>query len=456
MVHAQTSLRGRIDLTPAPVLDRPHVVILGAGFGGLACAQALGGRAARVTIVDRHNYHLFVPLLYQVATAALSPADIAEPIRKVLRRHENVDVVMGEVSGIDIAGRRVLVGPDGYIPYDRLVLATGAVYNYFGNERWASVAPGLKTVADARRIRASVLRGLERAELTKDPGEQRAHMTSVIVGGGATGVEMAGAIAELTRCSLHRDFRNIDPTTARTILIEAGERILTPFPEELARYAHRRLEKMGVSVRTQSPVEDISPGTVTVAGEVIPACTIVWAAGIRASPAAAWLGIEPDRLGRVPVDAGLAVKGCPGVFAIGDTAAAADEEGRPLPGLAQVAKQQGTHLGRALAAELERGTALPPFRFRNRGNAAVVGRSAALFDFGRHRLKGWFAWVLWALVHVYLLVGFEKRLLVSFQWFWQWLTYQSGVRIISDEESRETEAAERPVSDPARDGSAPQ
>ncbi|RXZ66743.1 NAD(P)/FAD-dependent oxidoreductase [Pelagerythrobacter rhizovicinus] len=441
-----------MDLTPAPVHDCPHVVIVGGGFGGLACAQALGSKRVRVTIIDRHNYHLFVPLLYQVATAALSPADIAEPIRKVLRRHDNVDVVMGEVSGIDVASRRVLVGSDGYIPYDRLVLATGSVYNYFGNQRWASVAPGLKTVADARRIRASVLRGLERAELTKDPDEQQPHMTSVIVGGGATGVEMAGAIAELTRCSLHRDFRNIDPTTARTILLEAGERILTPFPEELARYAHRRLEKMGVSVRVQSPVENISPGTVTVAGEVIPACTIVWAAGIRASPAASWLDVESDRLGRVPVDATLAVEGRPGVFAIGDTAAAADEDGRPLPGLAQVARQQGTYLGQALAAELESGTALPPFRFRSRGNAAVVGRSAALFDFGGHRLKGWIAWILWALVHVYLLVGFEKRLLVSIQWFWQWLTYQSGVRIISDEEVCETDAVEAAASNADDDG----
>lgn len=427
------SAPNREELTPAPTDDRPHVVIVGAGFGGLACAQALGGHPVRVTILDRHNYHLFVPLLYQVATAALSPADIAEPVRKVLRRHQNIDVIMGEVSGVDVGSRRVLIGSSGYISYDRLVVATGSVYNYFGNERWAAIAPGLKTIADARRIRASVLRGFELAEISKDPAEQEALTTSVVVGGGPTGVEMAGAIAELTRHSLRRDFRKIDPTTAKTILVEAGERILAPFPEKLAQYAHRRLEKMGVVVRTGSPVEDITDAAVTIGGETIPARTIVWAAGIRASPAAEWLGVEPDRVGRVPVEANLSVKGLPGIYAIGDTAAAEDEAGRPLPGLAQVAKQQGTHLGRALAAELERSAALPPFRFRNRGNAAVVGRSAAIFDFGTHQMKGSFAWMLWALVHVYLLVGFEKRFLVAFQWLWQWLTYQTGVRLISDE-----------------------
>lgn len=342
------------DLTPAPVDDRPHVVIVGAGFGGLACAEALGRRRVRVTVIDRNNYHLFVPLLYQVATAALSPANIAEPVRKVLRRHENIDVVMGEVIGVDTQRRRVLLGSAGYIPYDRLVLASGSVYNYFGNEHWAAHAPGLKTVADARRIRARILRGFELAEISADPGEQKALTTSVIVGGGPTGVEMAGAIAELTRCSLERDFRNIDPTSATTILVEAGERILAPFPEPLADYARRRLEKIGVTVRTNASVEEIGPASVTIAGEVISARTVVWAAGIRASPAAAWLGVEPDRLGRVKVKANLAVRGFEDIYAIGDTAAAEDEAGRALPGLAQVAKQQGTHLGKALRTSWNR------------------------------------------------------------------------------------------------------
>jgi len=377
-----------VDLTPAPVDGRPHVVILGAGFGGLACAQALGGHPLRVTVVDRHNYHLFVPLLYQVATAALSPGEIAEPVRKVLRRHANIDVVMCEVTAIDPGARRVILGANGFIPYDRLVVATGSEYNYFGNEGWKAFAPGLKTVADARQIRASVLRGFELAELSKDPAEQRRRTTSIVVGGGPTGVEMAGAIAELARWSLRRDFRNIDPTTATTLLLEAGERILSPFPERLADYARRRLEKLGVIVRTGSPVEAVGDGTVTVGGEVLEAQTIVWGAGIRASPAAHWLDVVSDGLGRIPVAADLSVPDRPGVYAIGDTAASTGGEGRALPALAQVAKQQGAHLGHALAAELERGVAVPPFRFRDRGNAAVIGRSAAIFDFGDRQLKG--------------------------------------------------------------------
>lgn len=433
---ASANRSSKADITPAGTDERPHVVIVGAGFGGLACAQALGSRAVRVTIIDRQNYHLFVPLLYQVATAALSPADIAEPVRKVLRRHKNIDVVMGEVTGVDVAARRVLIDRGGYIPYDRLVLAPGSKYNYFGNEQWSSFAPGLKTVSDARQIRASVLLGFEQAEVSKDPEEQKALTTSVIVGGGPTGVEMAGAIAELTHWSLRRDFRNIDPRTATTILVEAGERILAPFPEKLAEYAKNRLEKGGVVVRTGAPVDHIRAGEVTVAGEVIRARTIVWAAGIQAAPAAKWIGVEADRLGRIPVEPDLSVKGRRAIYAIGDTAAALDDTGKPLPGLAQVAKQQGAYLGKALAAELERGVSPAAFHFRNRGNTAVIGRSAAVFDFGKHQLQGRVAWLLWVLIHVYLLVGFEKRLLVSFQWLWRWLTHQSGVRLIADDPPR--------------------
>ena len=419
------------DLTPSPIDARPHVVIVGAGFGGLACAQALGGHPVHVTIVDRHNYHLFVPLLYQVSTAALSPADIAEPVRKVLRRHGNVDVVLGEVTGIDVHSRRVLVEGGGYLPYDRLVLATGSKYDYFGHDDWAAHAPGLKTVADARQIRARLLLGFERAEVSKDPEEQQALMTSIVIGGGPTGVEMAGAIAELARWSLRRDFRNIDPTGATVLLVEAGPRILAAFPEPLAEYASERLERLGVTVRTGAAVEQVSDQGATIGGTLIRANTIVWAAGISASPAASWLGVEADRLGRVPVQPDLSVGGLEGVYAIGDTSLHADGKGQPLPALAQVAKQQGTHLGKALAASLERGAPMPPFRFRNRGNTAVIGRSVAIFDFGRRQMKGRLAWVLWGIIHVYLLVAFEKRLLVSFQWFWRWLTYQSGARLIS-------------------------
>jgi NADH dehydrogenase len=422
------------DRTPAPVEGLPHIVILGAGFGGLACARALGGRPVRVTIVDRHNYHLFVPLLYQVATAALSPADIAEPVRKILRRYRNIDVVLGKVGGIDARARRVELADGGFVPFDRLVIATGSAYNYFGHDEWAEHAPGLKSIANARQVRARILTGFERAETSGDPQAQAALMTSVIVGGGPTGVEMAGAIAELARHALVRDFRHIDPRRARILLVEAGPRILAAFPERLAAYAKRRLERLGVTVLTGRMVQAVRPDGVVIDGEFIPAHTIVWGAGIAASPAARWLGVEPDRVGRIRTAPDLSVPGFEGIYAIGDTALVLDVQGQPLPGLAQVAKQQGAHLGRALADALERGTSLPPFRFHNRGNTAIVGRSAAVFDFGRWQMKGWFAWVLWAIVHVYLLVSFEKRVLVSFQWLWRWLTYQRGARLITYDE----------------------
>ncbi len=421
------------DRTPVPADDRPHVVIVGAGFGGIACAKALGGRAIRVTIVDRHNYHLFAPLLYQVATAALSPADIAEPVRKILSRFPNIDVVLGEVTGIDLAARRVRLGDGGFLPWDRLVLAPGSAYAYYGHDDWAAHAPGLKTIANARAIRTRILLGFEKAEISRDADEQRALTTSVIVGGGPTGVEMAGAIAELARWSLRRDFRNIDPRTATIILAEAGPRLLPAFPEHLAAYARERLERLGVVVRTGVAVEEVRPDGVVLGGAFVPAHNMVWAAGIAAAPAGRWLGVDTDPLGRIAVGSDLAVPGLAGVYAIGDLALVRGAGGAPLPALAQVAAQQGDHLGRALAGLLERDAALPAFRFRDRGNTAVIGRSAAVFDFGRRQIRGWAAWLLWAIVHVYLLVSFEKRLLVSIQWFWRWLTYQRGARLITDD-----------------------
>lgn len=411
----------------------PHVVIVGAGFGGLACAKALGARRLRVTVVDRQNYHLFVPLLYQVATAALSPAEIAEPIRRILHSYRNVDVVLGEVLGVYVASKRVELSDGRSIPYDYLIIATGSSYNYFGRDEWERIAPGLKTIANARAIRSSILLGFERAEISNDSEEQRALMTTVIVGGGPTGVEMAGSIAELARWSLRRDFRYIDPAQAQIILVEAGPRILAAFPDALARYATSELNKLGVEVLTGTTVESLFQGGVVAGGELIRANTIVWGAGIRASPAGEWLGIETDRLGRIPVGSDLRIVGVECIYAIGDTAVVLDQQGQPLPGLAQVAKQQGTHLGKGLAGLLEHGRPLEPFRFRNRGNTAIVGRSAAVFDFGTWQMKGWFAWLLWGVIHVYLLVGFEKRLLVAVQWLWRWLTYQSGARLIVDE-----------------------
>jgi NADH dehydrogenase len=445
------------DVTPARTGTLPHVVIVGAGFGGLACAQALGSRKVRVTVIDRNNYHMFVPLLYQVATAALSPADIAEPVRRLVHRHRNIDVVMGTVTGIDRSAGRVLLAGGEFVPFDRLVLATGSRYDYFGHDDWQAIAPGLKSVADARRIRTSVLSGFEEAEVTQDRERQRDLTTTVIIGGGPTGVELAGAIAELTRWSLRRDFRNIDPTHARTILLEAGPRILGPFPERLARYAHARLERIGVEIRTGSAVDALLPGIVTVGGETIRARTIIWGAGVRASPVADWLDCPADKGGRVPVDADFTVKGMPGVYVIGDAAACTGEDGTPLPGLAQVAQQQGTHLGKVLATALEReertgpgpspspspspAPTSAPFRYRNRGSAAVVGRSAAVFDFGTWHLVGAPAWVLWGLVHVYLLAGFGNRITVTLRWLWQWLTYQSGARLITDEREAERQPA---------------
>lgn len=410
---------------------RPRVVIIGGGFGGIACAKALGRAPVQVTLIDRHNYHLFVPLLYQVATAALSPADIAEPIRKMLRGQGNTEVLMAEVTGIDTAERAVLTEDGARVPYDRLVIATGSVYNYFGNETWAEHAPGLKTIEDARAIRTRVLCGFERAEHEPDPARRQALMTSVIIGGGPTGVEMAGAIAELARHALARDFRRIDPREARVLLVEAGPRILAAFPERLSAFARRRLEALGVEVRTGEAVAQLNAEGVQLPGEFLHANAMVWGAGIRASPAARWLGVQPDRTGRIPVTDRLAVPPFADVYAIGDTVAAAGDSGAPLPGLAQVAKQQGEHLGRELAREARDGSTPRAFAFRNRGNTAIIGRHAAVFDFGKRQLKGFLAWVLWAILHVYLLVAFEQRVLVSIQWLWRYVTYQRGARLIT-------------------------
>ena len=420
-----------LDQTPASGYDYRHVVIVGAGFGGLACAKALGSTNIRVTVIDRHNYNLFVPLLYQVATAALSPADIAEPIRKTLSRHPNIDVMLGEVTGVDTTERLVFIGDSNQVRYDRLVLAPGSVYSYFGHDEWACFAPGLKSIDDARAIRARLLLSFEQAEMCSDTERQKALMTTVIVGGGPTGVEMAGATAELARYALARDFRHIDPRSASILLVEAGPRILAAFPEALSAYAHDLLERRGVCVLTGRVVEKIEPCGVVLNGQFVPAGTIIWGAGVKASPIGEWLGVETDRAGRIAVASDLSVPCLQGVYMVGDAAALAGEDGKLLPALAQVAKQQGAHLGMALAASLSWNEPMPVFRFKNRGNTAVIGRNAAVFDFGNQHLKGWIAWVLWAVVHVFLLVGFENRLSVTVQWFWHYLTYERGARLIT-------------------------
>ncbi|WP_304219390.1 NAD(P)/FAD-dependent oxidoreductase [Phenylobacterium aquaticum] len=419
-----------MDRTPAPVGSAAHVVIVGAGFAGLAAAQMLGKSKVRVTIVDRRNYHLFVPLLYQVATAALSPADIAAPIRRVLAAYPNIDTVLGEVTGVDQATRRVLLADGGYLPYDRLILATGSMYDYFGHDDWAAHAPGLKTIDNARTIRARLLKAFEQAEIESDPVRRDALLTTVVIGGGPTGVEMAGTIAELARYTLANDFRRIDPRWAKVILVEAGPRLLANFPGDLPAYATATLAGMGVELRLNTRVENIEAGVVTAGGQRIAAATIVWGAGIRAQPSAAWLGAETDRLGRIKVKPDLTVPGAAGVYALGDVAGL-DQDGAALPALAQVAKQQGQHLGRSLR-RLRRGKPLKdrPFRYRSRGDTAIIGRSSAVFVMGPLRLKKTLAWMMWALVHVYLLIGFDKRVSVASQWAWRYLTQERGARLI--------------------------
>lgn len=430
--HPDTSSLHRTPKNATKPARPQHVVIVGAGFAGLALARELGNTVIEVTVIDRRNHNLFQPLLYQVATAALSPADISEPIRRTLGRYRNIKVMLAEVTGVDTESRQVILDHGTSVPYDKLIIATGSEYNYFGHDDWRTTAPGLKTIHEARLIRQRLLLAFERAELSQDPQEKKALLTSVIIGGGPTGVEMAGAIAELGRFMITRDFRQLAPEHFRVVLLEAGPRILSAFPDDLTSYAARELEQMGVEVKTGCTVENIAPGAVTANGEVIEAANVIWGAGVKASPAARWLGLDAKVGGRIPVEPDLRVSGFTDIYALGDTALGLGDDGKPLPALAQVAKQQGEYLGRSLRLDILEGRKSEPFRFRNRGNTAVIGRNAAIFDFGSWRLKGYFAWLLWALVHVYLLVNFEKRLLVTIQWVWRYLTRQRGARLIDE------------------------
>jgi NADH dehydrogenase len=410
--------------------QQPHIVIIGAGFAGLACAKALGNAPARVTVIDRTNYHLFVPLLYQVATAALSPADIARPIRRILGRYKNIDVLLGNVTGIDTAARIIKTDAGAIGPYDKLVIATGSVYSYFGHPQWMAVAKGPHSLQDARAIRTQLLTAFEHADSATDPAERGRLMTVIVVGGGPTGVEMAGSVAELARHALARDFRHIDPRRARILLVEAGPRLLASFPQSLADYAEKELTKLGVTVMLGQPVEDLTAEGAIVGGHMITAATMIWGAGIQAAPGVTMLGVPLDRAGRVAVGADLSVPGLPGVYVVGDSALALDERGQSFPALAQVAAQQGDYVGRSLAAQA-RGKPFPkPFRYHDRGNTAIIGRNAAVFDFGRWHLNGRLGWFLWAFVHIYLLVGFENRLQVVVHWLWSYLTYERGARLI--------------------------
>jgi NADH:ubiquinone reductase (H+-translocating) len=409
---------------------RRRIVIVGAGFGGLEAAKALRAAAADVIVIDQQNHHCFQPLLYQVATAALSPADVAWPIRRILRKQRNATVLMAEVRGIDTAKK--LVQTDSIsVPYDFLVLATGATHSYFGHDEWAEVAPGLKRIEDATRIRRRILIAFERAELTSDEAERRRLLTFVIVGAGATGVEMAGAITEVARQTLAMDFRRIDPKASRIVLIEAGPRVMPALPANLSDYVRDMLVQKGVEVMTKTRVTRCDARGVDLEQGRIDASTIIWAAGVVASPAAHWLAAEHDRAGRVKVGPDLSVSGHPEIFAIGDTAAAIDPAGQAIPGIAPAAKQMGRYVGQLIAGRIAGAAAPAPFRYRHQGDLAAIGRRAAVVKLGWLELKGFLAWLFWCVIHIFFLIEIKDRFIVAFTWLWDYVTFQRGARLIT-------------------------
>jgi NADH:ubiquinone reductase (H+-translocating) len=409
---------------------RPHVVIVGGGFAGLNAAKQLSEAAVAVTVIDRHNHHVFQPLLYQVATASLSPADIAAPIRAILRRQENLRVILAEVTGIDVDRRVVQMGSD-ELPYDYLILAAGSTHSYFGHDNWQSNAGGLKTLDDAVRMRNRILTAFESAERVQSAVERRRDLTFAIVGGGPTGVELAGAIAEIARHSVARDFDQIDPTQARIILIESGPRLLATFPESLAARAQTDLERLGVEVQVSSMVTGINADSVTLAnGDRIEAATILWAAGVQASPLGKLLGVGVDRAGRVPVAPDLSLPDHPEVFVAGDLAALNGKDGRQLPGVAQVAMQQGRTAARNIVRRLD-GEPGEPFRYKDLGNMATIGRNHAIADIHGIKLHGLLAWLAWLFIHLINLIGFRNRVLVMTQWVWGYFTFHRRVRLIT-------------------------
>lgn len=407
----------------------PRVVIIGGGFGGLSAAVSLKGAPVEILLIDRRNHHVFQPLLYQVATAGLSPGDIAAPIRWILRHQANVRVWMGEITSID-TDRRVVLLDDGEAPYDYLIVAAGATHAYFGHDEWRHFAPGLKTLEDALDMRRRVLVAFEKAERETDPAVQRRMLTFVVVGGGPTGVELAGALSEISRHALANDFRDIDPESARVILIEGGPRLLAAYQEDMSAFAKRALERLGVNVWTGSIVTNVTEGQVHVGGETIEAGTILWAAGVSASPLGASLGAPTDRAGRVFVNDDLTVPGHPEVSVIGDLAALKQADGTWLPGVAQVAIQQGRHAGRNLRRVLQ-DQPTQPFVYRNLGNLATIGRNSAVAELPRWRFKGYGAWLFWLFVHIANLIGFRNRLSVMTQWAFSYLTFQRAVRLIT-------------------------
>ncbi|HEX8409459.1 MAG TPA: NAD(P)/FAD-dependent oxidoreductase [Thermoanaerobaculia bacterium] len=421
----------------------PHVVIIGGGFAGIYTARGLKRVEADVTVVDRHNYHLFQPLLYQVATAGLNPSDIAAPIRSILRRQKNVRVILGEAQSIDVAAKRVQLSDGSSLTYDQLVIATGATHSYFGHPEWERFAPGLKTIDDALEIRRRVLAAFEAAERETDPAIQQAYLTFVVIGAGPTGVELAGALTEIARHTMIRDFRTIHPESTRVILLEGRERVLPPYPPSLSENARKQLVDLGVEVITNAIVTDVNDREVHIGERVIPTRTVLWGAGVQASPLAKSLGVPLDRAGRVLVEPDLTIPGHKEVFVLGDLAAVEQHDGSFVPGVAPAAIQEGQHT----AMNLERAVAGQPlraFKYRDKGSLATIGRAAAVADFGpKLRFGGFFAWMAWLLIHIFFLIGFRNRFLVITQWGWAYLTYQRGARLITGTDKR---APSRPPS----------
>jgi NADH dehydrogenase len=412
---------------------RARVVIVGAGFGGLFATQALRGAAAEITLVDRHNYHLFQPLLYQVATAGLPPSDVAWPIRSILRRQRNATVLLGEVTGVDL-GTRVVRLRDRELAFDYLILATGSMHSYFGRDDWQRFAPGLKSIDDATLIRRRILQAFETAEMEDDPVRRARLLRFVVVGAGPTGVELAGTIAELARFTLAADFRRIDPRGARIVLVEAGPRVLAAFAPRQSEYASRALTKLGVEVRLGSAVTGCDERGVSLGDERIESETVIWAAGVAASPAARWLGAPADRAGRVLVAPDLSLPADPNVFVIGDAASVAMGGGSRVPGVAPAAKQQGRYVARVIEARLAERRAPPPFVYKTPGNLATIGRKCAVIEFPWLTLRGWLAWWIWGIAHIYFLVGVPSPVMVSLRWLWEYLTYGRGARLITGAE----------------------
>ncbi|MCA0277800.1 MAG: NAD(P)/FAD-dependent oxidoreductase [Proteobacteria bacterium] len=414
-----------------------RIVVVGAGFGGLEVVRGLAGAAVDITFIDRRNHHLFQPLLYQVATASLATSEIAWPVRSLVRDRPEVTTVLANVSGVDAERRLVQLQDGASVPYDTLVLATGARHAYFGHDEWEPYALGLKTLEDATTIRRRILVAFEQAERETDPARQAALLTFVIVGAGPTGVEMAGTIAELARDTLPREFRNIDTARARVVLIEAGPRVLAGFPDELSDYALRSLRKLGVEVELGRAVSDCTADSVAYGDATLATSTIIWAAGVRASPAAEWLGVPADRAGRLRVMPDLTVPGHPEIFAIGDTVTVDGPTGKPVPGIAPAAKQEGQHVAAIIKARLRGETGATPFRYRHQGSLAQIGKRRAVIDFGRIKLRGALAWWLWGIAHIYFLIGSRARLSVAINWLWIHARNQRSARLITQGEAAE-------------------